>query len=72
MNWTHLITIVGATILVGSEVVALSFAGGWAIAGLLGLGDTGAYILEAVGVLIGLYLVWSFWRSATKVEPITR
>ena len=41
-------------ILIGAEVFGAAFAGGWALAILFGLGDTGAHILQAVLFAIGV------------------
>lgn len=70
MNWTNLLTVGSASVLVGTEVVAAAFAAGWAFAGLLGLGPTGTIVFEAVGSLLGLLALYAFWRTAVKVEPI--
>jgi hypothetical protein len=70
INWSHLVTITSASVLVGVEVIAAGFAGGWALGGLFGLGDTGTLILEALGVALGLYAVYAFARNAMRVEPI--
>jgi len=70
LNRQNALTIVSAAILVGTEVFVAGIAGGWAIAGLLGLGDIGAYVLVAVGFGLACFALISFLRSATKVEPI--
>ena len=46
--WPSVITVVSAAILIGAEVFGAAFAGGWALAILFGLDDTGAHILQAV------------------------
>jgi hypothetical protein len=38
--WPTVITIISAAILIGAEVFGAAFAGGWALAILLGLDDT--------------------------------
>lgn len=70
INWSHLVTVASASILIGVEVIAAGFAGGWALGGLFGLGDTGTLILEVLGVGIGLYALFAFARRAARVEPI--
>ena len=46
--WQSVITVISAAILIGAEVFGAAFAGGWALAILFGLDDTGAHILQAV------------------------
>ena len=46
--WPSVITVISAAILIGAEVFGAAFAGGWALAILFGLDDTGAHILQAV------------------------
>lgn len=72
LNWKNLVTVGSAAVLVGTEVVAATFAGAWALAGLFGLGDVGTVVFEVIGVAIGLFALWAFLRAAIKVEPITR
>ena len=43
-----------AAILIGAEVFGAAFAGGWALAILFGLDNTGAHILQAVLFAIGV------------------
>jgi len=59
INWPSVVTVISAAILIGAEVFGAAFAGGWALAILLGLEDTGAHILQAV-------------RAAQRVEPFTK
>jgi hypothetical protein len=70
-NWTNTVTVLSATILVGVELVVAGVAGGWALAGMFGLGEIGAYILEAAGGALALYLVWAFFRTAVRHEPLS-
>ena len=46
--WPSVVTVISAAILIGAEVFGAAFAGGWALAILFGLDDTGAHILQAV------------------------
>jgi hypothetical protein len=48
--WPNLITIVSLAILIGTMIVGLGLATGWAIAGALGLGEIGTYVIEAMFV----------------------
>ena len=70
--WPSVITIVSAAILIGAEVFGAAFAGGWALAILFGLEDTGAHIVQAVLFAIGVFVMISFIRAAQRVEPFTR
>jgi len=69
--WPTVITVVSAAILIGAEVFGAAFAGGWALAGLFRLGETGGYVLQSIFFLIGLVIMASFIRAARKVEPFT-
>jgi hypothetical protein len=51
-------------------VIGLGLATGWAIAGMLGLGEIGTYVIEALFVGIAAASIVSFWRTAMRVEPI--
>jgi hypothetical protein len=70
--WLNVITVLSAAILIGAEVLELAFAGGWALAGLFGLGEYGGYALEMLFSAFGLLIVASFVRAARRVEPFTR
>jgi uncharacterized membrane protein YuzA (DUF378 family) len=71
INWKHTISVVSLTVLIGVEILVAGVAAGWAIAGLFGLGEIAAYVLEALGGLFALYMVWSFFQTARKAEPLT-
>jgi nitric oxide reductase large subunit len=70
--WPSVITVISAAILIGAEVFGAAFAGGWALAILLGLEDTGAHILQALLFGIGVLVMIAFIRAAQRVEPFTR
>ena len=70
--WPSVITVVSAAILIGAEVFGAAFAGGWALAILFGLGDTGAHVLQALLFLIGVFIMAAFIRAAQKIEPFKR
>ena len=70
--WPSVITVISAAILIGAEVFGAAFAGGWALAILFGLDDTGAHILQAVLFGIGVVIMVAFVRAAQRVEPFTR
>jgi nitric oxide reductase large subunit len=67
--WPSVITIISAAILIGAEVFGAAFAGGWALAILFGLDDTGAHIVQAVLFALGVLVMVAFVRAAQRVEP---
>ena len=70
--WPSVVTVISAAILIGAEVFGAAFAGGWALAILLGLSDTGAHVLQAVLFTIGVFIMVAFIRNAQRIEPFTR
>ena len=70
--WPSVVTVISAAILIGAEVFGAAFAGGWALAILFGLDDTGAHILQAVLFAIGVFIMVAFIRAAQHVEPFTK
>lgn len=73
INWVSIMTVAGAALLIAAEVFGAAYAGGWAIASMLGLGEYGGYALQIVFFLLGLYVMGVFVRFAMRVEPfITR
>ena len=69
--WIHVLTVMSAAILIGAEVFGAAFAGSWALSNLIGLGPTGALILDITFVLLGVVVMIQFIRGAQKVEPFT-
>jgi hypothetical protein len=67
--WENVTTVLSAAVLIGAEVFGAAFAGGWAIANLLGLGDTGVYVVQTLFFLLGVAVMISFVRNAMRVEP---
>ena len=67
--WPSVITVISAAILIGAEVFGAAFAGGWALAILFGLDDTGAHIVQAVLFALGVFVKVAFVRAAQRVEP---
>src|SRR6202161_4207338 len=55
--WPTVITVISAAILIGAEVFGAAFAGGWALAILFGLDDTGAHILQALFFALGVFII---------------
>ena len=70
--WPSVVTVISAAILIGAEVFGAAFAGGWALAILFGLGDTGAHVLQAVLFAIGVFVMIAFIRAAQRIEPFRR
>ena len=70
--WPSVITVISAAILIGAEVFGAAFAGGWALAILLGLEDTGAHIVQALLFGLGVLVMVAFVRAAQRVEPFFR
>jgi hypothetical protein len=50
-------------------VFGAAFAGGWALANLLGLGDYGEYVLTALFFVAGVVVLGGFIRNAMRIEP---
>jgi uncharacterized membrane protein len=71
INWLNVSTVVSAAILIAAEVFGAAFAGGWAIAGLFGLGDYGVYVLQVIFFVLGILVMLAFVRAAQRVEPFT-
>jgi hypothetical protein len=67
--WPNVITVVSAAILIGTVTVGTGLATGWAIAGLLGLGNAAAYALESLFGLLAVVIVYAFVRGAMRIEP---
>ncbi|MDB5650093.1 MAG: hypothetical protein JWL62_1613 [Hyphomicrobiales bacterium] len=70
INWDNAITVVSVAILVGTELIGVSWAAGWALGGILGLPPLVSRGVEVLGGLLGLLLVFYFVRAALKVEPL--
>ena len=71
INWTNVLTVLSAAVLIGAEVFGAAFAGGWALAGLLGLGDYGVYVLQTTFFVVGMLVMASFVRAARRIESFT-
>jgi uncharacterized membrane protein len=71
INKHNAMTVISATILIGTELVAAAAAGGWALSNLMGLGAYGMYALQAIFMIAALYGILAFFRSATRAEPVT-
>jgi len=69
INWTNVTTVLSAAILISAEVFGAAFAGGWALAGLFGLGQYGVWALQVIFFLAGMAVMMSFIRAAQRIEP---
>jgi hypothetical protein len=69
--WQNVSTVLSAAILISAEVFGAAFAGGWAVANLVGLGDYGVYGLQIAFFLVGLFVMANFVRNAMRIEPFT-
>ena len=69
--WQNVSTVLSAAILISAEVFGAAFAGGWAVANLIGLGDYGVYALQVIFFVIGLAVMVAFVRNGMQVEPFT-
>ena len=72
INWTSLITIVSAAILIGTELLGAAWASGWAMAGFFQLGPTIETILQVILGLLALVVIGIFLRQAIRVEPVIK
>lgn len=69
--WQNVSTVLSAAILIGAEVFGAAFAGGWAIANLVGLGAYGVLMLQGLLFVGGLAVMAQFIRASLRVEPFT-
>jgi hypothetical protein len=69
--WQSVVTVLSAAVLISAEVFGAAFAGGWALANLLGLGDYGVYVLQVVFFALGVMVMVGFVRNGMRVEPFT-
>lgn len=63
-----LFTVASATALIATEAFATAIAAGWALAGLMHLGDIGEYGLMGLFSLAALYITVKYFRRAYAVE----
>ncbi|MGL5361632.1 MAG: hypothetical protein ACRDBH_02035 [Bosea sp. (in: a-proteobacteria)] len=69
-NWKNLGTIVSLAILVGTEVLGVALAAGWALGGIFDLGQTITIAMMVVFAACGVFGMVAFIRNAITVEPI--
>jgi hypothetical protein len=70
INTTNLVTVVSVGILVGTEIIGVALAAGWALAGLFNLGQHVGWALMAVFGALGMYGLYRFMKKALELEPI--
>lgn len=63
-----LFTVISVAVLVGTEIMGAALAAGWALAGLLELGEILTYGLVTIFGAGGVALLAMFVRSALRVE----
>lgn len=69
LNWTRVFNVCCATILVGAETVGGGAAAGWALAGMLKMGDVWVNGFLYAGAVAGLFAAVAFFRAAKRNEP---
>jgi len=72
INWRNALTVVSASVLVGTEVFVGAVAGTWAISNLLGFGHVATFVLMVIGITLALLALWRFMHQAIKTEPVLR
>lgn len=70
LNLGHTFAVVGAVILVGSEIIAAAIAAAWAIAGLFKLGDLFFLMFAVMFGGAAVVATYAFARTAARVEPL--
>jgi hypothetical protein len=70
INWQNVTTVFSVAILVGTELIGMTWAAAWALGGIFDLPSIFRTGIEIVGVLLGAYGLYHFVRAALKVEPL--
>ena len=70
IHWANFTTISCVAILVGTELVGMSWAAGWALGGLFRLPPAGGPRRRGRVRLSASWRLFYFMRAAIKVEPI--
>ncbi|MCA3631667.1 MAG: hypothetical protein INF16_02635 [Methylobacterium sp.] len=68
-NRSNALAVICAAILVGTEILAVALALGWALGGLMGWGQEVTSGLIGLSLAGGVYLTAIFVRNAMKAEP---
>ncbi len=69
INIGHAFAVIGAIVLVGSEIIAAAVAAAWALAGLFKLGDVFFLLFTVVFVGAAVVATYKFARTSFSVEP---
>jgi hypothetical protein len=69
VSWINLLTVTSIVVLVGSEVFGAAYAGGWALAHLLGFEEF-IYPVIAVFCGAGAYAMALLLKSCLLVDPV--
>jgi hypothetical protein len=70
INVRNAVTLASVAVLVGTELVGAGGAAGWAIGGLMGLGELLTHMLQALFIACALGGLFFFLRAALAHEPI--
>lgn len=70
VNWANVTTLSCVAVLVGTELVGMSWAAGWALGGLFQLPPVVAHGVEVAFALLGFVALFYFMRAAIRVEPV--
>jgi len=69
--WQSVVTVLSAAVLISAEVFGAAFAGGWALANLMGFGNYGVYVFQIAFFLLGVAVMVAFVRNGMRVESFT-
>jgi len=58
-----------AAVLISAEVFGAAFAGGWALANVLGSATSASIAVQIALFIVGLVVMASFVRNAMRIEP---
>jgi hypothetical protein len=70
LHWGGILTVASVGILVGTELLAIAWATGWALAIFLGFGESFALIVQAIFAVLALFAAYSLVRQALRIEPV--
>jgi uncharacterized membrane protein len=70
INVRNAVTLASVAVLVGTELIGAGGAAGWAIGGLMGLGELLTHILQALFIACAVVGLFFFLRAALAHEPI--
>ena len=70
--WQSVITVLSAAVLISAEVFGAAFAGGWALANLMGFGDIGVYVFQVIFFVGGVAVMIAFVRNGMRRRAVHR